>query len=87
MADPISLPQPTPTLPSSSAFLSFEAAKIYVDNLCLGDTEEKWDEYCKSGKRPSNIPSDPATVYQDAGWVSWSDWLVTIDPEQDSGWL
>ena len=54
--------------------LSFEAARTFVRTLKLGGVKE-WHEYSKSGKRPSNIPGNPARVYRDAGWVSMPDWL------------
>jgi hypothetical protein len=39
----------------------------------------EWNEWSKSGKRPTDIPSDPANVYRDDGWVSFPDWLGTTD--------
>jgi hypothetical protein len=54
--------------------LAFEAARMFARTLKLGSREE-WKEYNKSGKRPSNIPSNPDRTYRDAGWVSWPDWL------------
>jgi len=38
-------------------------------------SETEWRAYCRSGKRPDDIPSSPQTVYADAGWDGWSDWL------------
>ena len=60
--------------PPPSEWLSFDAARALVRALKLGGWTE-WREYSKSGKRPSNIPSTPHTVYRDAGWVSMPDWL------------
>jgi len=54
--------------------LSFEAARTFVRTLELG-REAEWQEYSKSGKRPSNIPGRPDRVYRDAGWISWPDWM------------
>jgi hypothetical protein len=34
-----------------------------------------WREYCKSGERPVNIPTDPARIYRDKGWADMRDWL------------
>ena len=34
-----------------------------------------WREYCKSGERPVNIPTDPARIYKDQGWAGIRDWL------------
>ena len=54
--------------------LPFEAARTFARTMKLGSWKE-WNEYSKSGKRPSNIPSSPDTVYRDAGWVSFPDWM------------
>jgi hypothetical protein len=54
--------------------LSFEAARTFVRTLKLTGWKE-WEEYSKSGKRPSNIPSRPDQAYRDAGWISMPDWL------------
>jgi hypothetical protein len=53
---------------------SFEEARAYVRTLGLKDAEE-WRAYCRSGERPSDIPTTPYGVYADAGWVSFRDWL------------
>jgi hypothetical protein len=45
-----------------------------VRSLKLKNTRD-WRAYCKSEKKPDDIPSNPGTVYADAGWVSWPDWL------------
>ncbi|WP_192820193.1 hypothetical protein [Rufibacter sp. LB8] len=37
-----------------------------------------WKEYCDSGLKPDNIPSNPDEVYKDKGWISWSDWMGKI---------
>lgn len=54
-------------------FLSFEDAKKHIHNLKLKDSRE-WLNYCKSGKRPQNIPAGPNHVYSDE-WQGWADWL------------
>ena len=54
--------------------LPFEAARTFARTLKLGSVKE-WQEYSKSGKRPSNIPSAPDKMYRDAGWVSYPNWL------------
>lgn len=57
-------------------FLSFEDAKSFVITLGLKNQIE-WTVFCKSGKRPRDIPTNPVDVYKDSGWVSWGDWLGT----------
>ena len=34
-----------------------------------GGSHREWTEYCKSGKRPSDIPAKSNQVYRDVGWV------------------
>ena len=56
-------------------FLPFEKAREYVRKLGLKNQVE-WYAYCKSNKRPDNIPSHPQNPYEKE-WVSWGDWLGT----------
>ena len=37
----------------------------------------EWSDYCKSGKKPVDIPYGPAQVYAEDGWSGWGDWLGT----------
>ncbi|RJP78608.1 MAG: hypothetical protein C4522_12595 [Desulfobacteraceae bacterium] len=57
-------------------FLSFEEAREFVRSLNLGSTTQ-WKEYCKSGKKPDNIPAWPSNPYKDKGWKGWGDFLGT----------
>ena len=41
------------------------------------NSETEWREYCRSGKKPANIPASPETGYAKSGWTSWGDWLGT----------
>ena len=45
-------------------FKDFESARDFVRKLKLKSKEE-WIEYCKSGKKPDDIPSDPWDVYKE----------------------
>ena len=38
---------------------------------------EEWGEYCKSGKKPADIPANPNYVYAETGWAGMGDWLGT----------
>ena len=60
---------------------SFIKARKYVRSLGLKRTKE-WDEYCKSGKKPIEIPVNVARIYKNKGWVGMKDWL--IEPDTDS---
>ena len=46
-----------------------------VHNLGLNDVDE-WNQYCKSGKKPEDIPAHPARKYKNE-WIDWFDWLGT----------
>jgi hypothetical protein len=35
----------------------------------------EWRAYCRSGKKPKDIPAGPESIYADAGWVGFPDWL------------
>jgi superfamily II DNA or RNA helicase len=52
---------------------SYEQARDFVRKLGLKNTGE-WREYCRSGKRPSDIPSNPHNIYRKQ-WRGFGDWL------------
>jgi hypothetical protein len=54
----------------------FKGARAYVRRLKLKSVSG-WRDYCKSGKKPVDIPSDPYGTYAGRGWSSWRDWLGT----------
>ena len=56
-------------------FRNFEDAKKFVLTLDL-KTVKEWQEYCKLGTKPDNIPSIPNRTYKKE-WISWGDWLAT----------
>ena len=51
----------------------FKAARVFARKLKLGSVKE-WKEWCKSGMRPPNIPSNPYKVYGDE-FISMPDFL------------
>ncbi|MDD5014742.1 MAG: DEAD/DEAH box helicase family protein, partial [Atribacterota bacterium] len=57
-------------------FLPFEEAREFVRKLGL-KTKDGWKDYCRSGKKPSNIPFDPQKDYSLNGWQGWGNWLGT----------
>jgi len=61
---------------SSKDSRSFEEAKDFVQSLNLKGQKE-WNEYCKSGKRPDDIPVYANEVYKNKGWINWGDFLGT----------
>jgi len=54
-------------------YLDYQSAKTFVNNLKLSNVE-KWYEYCASGIKPKNIPSNPNQVYKNE-WESFDIWL------------
>ena len=58
-------------------FRAFESAREFVRKLNLNGQKE-WSDYCKSGKKPNNIPSNPNTntTYKKE-WINTGDWLGT----------
>ena len=58
-------------------FRDFESTREFVRALNLnGQTE--WREYCKSGKKPDDIPASPERTYKkQQTWTSWGDFLGT----------
>ncbi|MBN9543369.1 MAG: DEAD/DEAH box helicase family protein [Alphaproteobacteria bacterium] len=57
-------------------YLPFNEARKIVHALNLKSHKE-WLLYCKSGKKPNNIPAKPSRTYKGVGWVSSGDWLGT----------
>ena len=55
--------------------LPFEDAREFVHRLGLKKQKE-WREYCKSGRKTSDIPTHPERAYKDQ-WISWGDWFGT----------
>ncbi len=54
---------------------SFEEAREFARGLGL-TSYKGWLEWCKSGNRPPDIPSNPNEPYKDE-WRGWPDWLGT----------
>jgi hypothetical protein len=57
-------------------YRSFEEAQAFVHKLKL-KSQHDWKEYCKSRKKPNDIPNAPNQVYNGMGWKGWGDWLGT----------
>ncbi|OWK37390.1 DEAD/DEAH box helicase [Fimbriiglobus ruber] len=64
-------PGPTQT-PTAGKYRPFAEARAFVRSLGL-KSQREWSDYCKSGRRPVDIPTTPHTVY--AEWVDLKDWL------------
>ena len=54
-------------------YIGFEEARNFARNLGLKKAVE-WKEFCKSGNRPKDIPSNPYVYYKDK-WQDWADFL------------
>ena len=63
-------------LPACVNIVPFTKARTFVRSLDLNSKTE-WSEYCKSGKKPSDIPANPLDIYSNDGWAGFGDWLGT----------
>ena len=36
-----------------------------------------WNEFCKSGNKPDDLPTHPDRTYKNKGWINWGDFLGT----------
>ena len=57
-------------------FRSFDDARKFARKKNLINRVE-WTEYCKSGKKPNDIPANPDKIYKNKEWKGWGDWLGT----------
>ena len=57
-------------------FRSFKDARRFARKLKL-KSSKAWPKYCKSGKKPDDIPKRPAFSYKNKGWTDWGDFLGT----------
>src|SRR5262249_13391205 len=69
---------------SGSGLRFFEEARAFVQNLGL-KSEKQWRAYCRSGKKPDDIPAKPSRTYAESGWISMGDWLGTGRRKSGSG--
>ena len=60
----------------SCRWLPFEEARQWVRSLGLQNQKE-WNQWCRSGQREPEIPTNPHVVYRDCGWNGYGDWLGT----------
>ena len=60
----------------ASKFVPFEEALAAARSLSLAKRTE-WQQWCKEGMRPRNVPSNPNVAYKDGGWQGWGHWLGT----------
>jgi hypothetical protein len=54
----------------------FSEARAFVRSLGLKSNTE-WIAYTKSGKKPTDIPTNPYGQYAEDGWAGMGDWLGT----------
>jgi hypothetical protein len=55
---------------------TFTLAREFVRDLGL-ESRAEWDDYCKSDRRPFDIPAKPNAAYAHDGWIGMGDWLGT----------
>lgn len=64
-------------------YMEFEPAREFSRNLHLKNSKD-WFKFCKGefpekGILPEDIPSNPNSTYSRSGWMSFSDWLGTLN--------
>ena len=55
-----------------------EKISISVFDKCgypLKTLEKEWKSYCKSGKKPNDVPATPWSTYKNKGWKGLADFL------------
>jgi hypothetical protein len=62
--------------PGRQQYRPFLEARAFTRALKFKSAKE-WRVYCKSKKRPADIPTNPNLIYKEDGWSSWADWLGT----------
>jgi hypothetical protein len=62
--------------PQNKVYRSYHEAREFVRSLGLKNYKE-WQEYCASGNKPDNIPSNPNRQYKNDDYVDLGDWLGT----------
>jgi len=60
----------------SKRWRPFKEAREFAHSLKLKGMND-WYKYCKSGKKPDDIPANPDTSYKNKGWISNGDWFGT----------
>ena len=63
-------------MPTKGQWRDFEEAREYTRSLGLKKREE-WLEFCKSGRKPNDMPTKPDKTFKNSGWSGWGDWLGT----------
>jgi len=54
--------------------MNYNESLIYIQQFNLKNKME-WNNFCKNGNRPTNIPSNPYDFYKGIGWTTWGEWL------------
>ena len=62
--------------PQDREYISFEKARDFVRKLKLKNRDD-WVRFCKSNKKPNDIPSVPGRAYKNKGWKGWGNFLGT----------
>ena len=57
-------------------YRSFKEARAFARKLGL-KSETEWRDYCKSGKKPGDIPVNPNRAMPMRAGLVWGDWLGT----------
>ena len=58
----------------SKQFRDFEKARVFAQSLALNSYKD-WCKYCRSGEKPTDIPTAANETYKNLGWKGWTDFL------------
>ena len=64
---------------SGKNWRSYEDATVFVRSLKLVGIKG-WLEFCRTGNRPADIPSNPNLTYRGKGWVDWPHFIGEPPP-------
>ena len=67
-----------------SKFLPFDEALVVAQSLGLAN-RFGWEQWCKEGMRPPNVPACPNQVYKNHGWQGWGHWLGAGNAKAGAG--
>lgn len=59
--------------------LSYDNVKFWIKNNIIVNSKTEWDKFTKLNILPDFIPNNPREVYIKKGWISWGDFLNTIN--------
>ena len=66
-------------------YRSLSESTAFVQRLNLKNYDG-WVKYCRSGKKPDSVPTEPEVIYKKENWIGWGHFLGTVvkrTPEEE----